>query len=98
MSFAFYLIGPLDLELLQVNWEAFQLTSNSMWTKNQSTEWKQTSVSFSTNVLGGIAIVIPPLELVAEADLETELGLGIDNLALAFNLPCNFDSIYSQGM
>ena len=99
ISFAFYVIGPLDLELYQVNWGTFQLTSNSTWNENQlPVEWKQTSVNFENTVPGGIAIVIPPLELIAEAALETELALGIDDLALVFNLPCNFDSIYSQGM
>lgn len=99
ISFAFYLIGPLELELLQVNWDTFELTSDSTWNENQPVDWKQASVTFNNTVSnGGIAIIIAPLELGAEAALETELALGIDNLALVFNLSCNFDAIYNQGV
>ena len=97
ISLAFFLIGPLELELYQINSGDFQLTSNITWNESQSVEWKETSVTFKDTKPAGIAIVIPSLELVAEAALETELALGVDHLALAFDLPCNFDSIYSQG-
>ena len=97
ISLAFYLIGPLELELFQINSGEFQLTSNVTWNESQPVEWKEASVSFEDTKPAGITIVIPSLELVAEAALETELALGIDHLALAFDLPCNYDFIYSQG-
>ena len=102
LSFSYYAVGPLELEVLQANLAIHSIFMPSQSMANQ-TQWERAHLDFNTSdtYSGSLVIIASNFEL-GEAAPEPgsdsdDVFLAIDDIILTLCLPCDYDSLGDVG-
>ena len=102
LFFSYYLVGPLELEVLQENLATHPVFMSSQSTSNE-TQWQRAQLNFNTSDVysGSLVIIVSNFDLGeaapepgSEAD---DVFLAIDDITLTLCLPCDYDSLGDVG-
>lgn len=106
LSFAYYTVGPLDLDILRENVDMTLIFVNQTLSNvadRNTSSWERALVSYNTSQ--SLVDLGPLVFEVFESDLgeailiedESDFFLALDDLNIIFCLPCDFDSLSLQG-
>ena len=104
LSFSYFVVGPLDLDVVRENLGVDTVFISSS-EANNSSSWEHVSYQYNISIhdapLSGSALFFEVSEYdIGEAPLEsdaTQLLLALDNVTLTFCLPCDYNSFVEPG-
>ena len=102
LFFSYYVIGPLELEVLQENFASHPIFMSGQSSSNE-TQWQRAQLTFNTSdtYSGSLVIIASNFDL-GEAAPEPgsdadDVFLAIDDITLTLCLPCDYDSLGDVG-
>ena len=99
LSFSYYIVGPLELEVLQENLATHPVFTSSL----NETGWQRAQLNFNTSDMysGSLVIIASNFDLgeaAPEPGSETDdVFLAVDDIILTLCLPCDYDSLGDVG-
>ena len=102
VSFAYYVVGPIDVELLRVNFDLQLVVMGDVTnTSGNDTTWQRSEVTFNTSDsdYGELIFQVAVLDFgEAMSDPNSpSLFLGLDDIVLTFCVSCDYNMLKEHG-